>query len=134
MAPAELGYGLTVTSEDAFATAVERVKDQLRAESFTVLCEVDVKERLDEALRTEREPYMIIGACNSTLAQAALMSDMNLGVFLPCSVVVYESDGVTHITTVDTVELFRDSGDGNLALVAAEMRARLARAIDAAAA
>ena len=77
------GYTLSETTDLPFVEAVERVRDELRAEGFGVLCEIDVQATLREKLGIEREPYTILGACNPPLAHEALEAEPDLGVLLP---------------------------------------------------
>ena len=95
------GYTLTATTGLPFAEAVERVRDELKAEGFGVLCEIDVQATLHEKLGVEQEPYVILGACNPPLAHRALGAEPDLGTLLPCNVVVYERNGETHISAID---------------------------------
>ncbi len=124
------GYTLTTTTTDSFAGAVERVRDELREEGFGVLCEIDVQATLKEKLGVDREPYLILGACNPPLAHRALETEPELGVLLPCNVVVYERDGETHVSAVDAERMLSIVGDDRLAPVADEVRRRLAVVVE----
>jgi uncharacterized protein (DUF302 family) len=128
------GYTLSETTEHTFDEAVERVRAELKAEGFGVLCEIDVRATLREKLGVEREPYLILGACNAPLAHRALEAEPELGVLLPCNVVVYERDGETHIAAVDAERMLSIVGNEDLAPVAAEVRERLAAVVARAAA
>ena len=127
------GYTLSATTERSFAEAVERVRDELKAEGFGVLCEIDVQATLQEKLGVEGEPYLILGACNPPLAHRALTAEPDLGTLLPCNVVVYERDGATHISAVDAERMLSLVGNDALAPVAAEVRSRLAAVVERAA-
>lgn len=124
------GYTLSTTTERPFADAVERVRDELKAEGFGVLCEIDVQATLKEKLGVEGEPYLILGACNPPLAHRALTAEPDLGTLLPCNVVVYERDGATHISAVDAERMLSLVGNDALTPVAAEVRARLGAVIE----
>jgi uncharacterized protein (DUF302 family) len=128
------GYTLTVVTEAPFDRAVERVRDELAGEGFGVLCEIDVQATLREKLGVEREPYVILGACNPPLAHRALDAEPDLGTLLPCNVAVYRADGETHISAIDAEKMLSVVENDELAPVAAEVRGRLARVVERAAA
>ena len=118
-------YTLSETTRLSFDEAVERVRAELATEGFGVLCEIDVQAALREKLGVERDPYLILGACNPPLAHRALESEPELGVLLPCNVVVYVRDGQTHISAVAADEMLSIVGNEELEPVAAEVRERL---------
>ena len=126
-------YTLTTTTMLPFADAVERVRAELQSEGFGVLCEIDVQATLHEKLGVEGEPYLILGACNPPLAHQALQAEPDLGVLLPCNVVVYTRDGQTHICAVDAERMLSIVGNDELAPVAADVRGKLARVVERAA-
>ena len=127
-------YTLSETTTSSFEEAVERVRTELKAEGFGVLCEIDVRTTLREKLGIEREPYVILGACNPPLAHRALEAEPDLGTLLPCNVVVYRLDGETHVAAVDPERMLSIVENDDLAPVAAEVRARLAAVVARAAA
>ena len=127
-------YALTATTDMPFAEAVARVRDELQAEGFGVLCEIDVQATLRAKLGVEREPYLILGACNPPLAHQALEAEPDVGVLLPCNVVVGERDGVTTISAVDADRMLSIVGNDELAPIAADVRARLVRVVERASA
>ncbi len=127
------GYTLSTSTELGFADAVARVREELAAEGFGVLCEIDVQATLRKKLGVEREPYLILGACNPPLAHRALEAEPELGVLLPCNVVVYEQQGQTHIAAVDAEQMLSIVGNDELAGTAAEVRSRLATVVERAA-
>lgn len=128
--PATTSYTLTTTTEAPIPEAVERVRAELQAEGFGVLCEIDVQATLRERLGVEREPYIILGACNPPLAHDALEAEPELGVLLPCNVVIYERDRRTHISAVDVERMLSIVGNDELQPVAATVRAKLASVIE----
>lgn len=119
------GYTLSTTTNLGFAEAAARVRDELAAEGFGVLCEIDVQATLKEKLGVDGEPYLILGACNPPLAHRALEAEPDLGVLLPCNVVVYERAGQTRIAAVDPERMLSIVGNDALSPVAAEVRSRL---------
>jgi uncharacterized protein (DUF302 family) len=123
-------YTLSTTTDLKFADAVARVRDELAAEGFGVLCEIDVKATLKQKLGVEREPYLILGACNPPLAHRALEAEPELGALLPCNVIVYEQEGHTHIAAIDAEQMLALVGNDELAETATEVRQRLARVVE----
>ena len=119
------GYTLTSTTPSPFAETVERVRAELSREGFGVLCEIDVQATLKEKLGVDGEPYLILGACNPPLAHRALEAEPDLGVLLPCNVVVYRRDGDTHISAVDAERMLSIVGNDELAPIAADVSRRL---------
>ncbi len=100
-------YTLTRPTPLPFAEAVERVRAELKEEGFGVLCEIDVQAAMREKLGVEGEPYLILGACNPPLAHQALQAEPELGVLLPCNVIVYERQGETRISAIDPERMRR---------------------------
>jgi uncharacterized protein (DUF302 family) len=129
--PTATGYTLTAGTSASFDDTVERVRTELKHEGFGVLCEIDVQATLREKLGVETEPYLILGACNPPYAHRALQLEEDLGALLPCNVVVYEHDRETHVSAVDPVAMLGIVGNPSLDPVAAEIRARLERAVEA---
>ena len=126
-------YTLSTTSELDHTDAVRRVRDELKAEGFGVLCEIDVRATLKEKLGLNGEPYVILGACNPPLAHQALTAEPELGTLLPCNVVIYRHEGTTHIAAVDAERMLSIVGNDDLAPIAAQVRDKLARVIERAA-
>ena len=123
-------YTLSDTTTLPFDEAVERVRQELKAEGFGVLCEIDVQATLKEKLGIDREPYTILGACNPPLAHQALEAEPELGALLPCNVIVYRRDGETHISAVDAERMLSIVGNDQLAPVAAEVKERLGAVVE----
>jgi uncharacterized protein (DUF302 family) len=128
--PTGTGYTLTATTTASFISAVERVRAELKEEGFGVLCEIDVQATLGEKLGAETEPYVILGACNPSLAHQALTAEAELGALLPCNVVVYERDGATHIAAVDADRMLSIVGNDELQPIAAQVREKLAAVVE----
>ena len=127
-------YTLSTMTMLPFDETVVRVRDELIAEGFGVLCEIDVQATLREKLGAEMEPYLILGACNPPLAHQALETEPELGVLLPCNVVVYERGGTTHVSAIDAERMLSIVGNDALAPIAADVRRRLAAVVERAAA
>jgi len=126
-------YTLTTSTDLAFADAVANVREELAAQGFGVLCEIDVQATLKAKLGVKREPYLILGACNPPLAHAALEAEPELGVLLPCNVVVYQEQGRTHVAAVDAEQMLSIVDNNELTPTAAEVRQRLAAVVQRAA-
>jgi uncharacterized protein (DUF302 family) len=124
------GYTLSETTTHGFDDALARVRAELTAEGFGVLCDIDVQATLREKLGVETDRYVILGACNPPLAHRALAEDADLGVLLPCNVVVYERAGETHVSAVDPERMLSIVENDQLAPVAAEVRRRLRAVVE----
>jgi uncharacterized protein (DUF302 family) len=123
-------YTITATTDLPFTEAVERVRAELLAEGFGVLCEIDVRQTLKDKLDVDREPYLILGACNPPLAHRALEAEPGLGVLLPCNVVVYQREGETTISAVDAERMLSLVGNDAVEPIAADVRRRLAAVVE----
>ena len=117
----------------SFDEAVSRVREELAAEGFGVLCEIDMQATLQQKLGVERDPYLILGACNPPLAHAALEAEPELGTLLPCNVVVYQQYGQTRIAAVDAEQMLSIVGNDKLGHTANVVRRRLSAVVDRAA-
>ena len=123
------GYSECVVAPGAFEDVLERTRAALAEEGFGVLSEIDVRATLKARLGVEREPYTILGACNPPLAHRALEAELQLGALLPCNVVVFVDDGVTHVSAVAAEAMLGLVGNPGLAPVAREAGARLDRVL-----
>lgn len=112
-----------------FADVLGRLPDLLKAEGFGILTQIDVKETLKQKLGVDFRPYRILGACNPALAHQALQRVADIGVLLPCNVVVYEQEGGTAVTMVDPLQTIA-AARPELADLAGEVRARLVRVLE----
>lgn len=119
-----------------FDQAIARAREALSSEGFGILSEIDVRATLQKKLQVEFRPYTILGACNPSLAHKALTAECDIGVLLPCNVVVYQADdpGESVIAAVDPEVSLGRVGNSELAPLAREVKRRLARVIDAVAA
>ena len=123
-------YALTGETMLPLPEAVARVREELKVEGFGVLTEIDVQATLKEKLDIDVEPYVILGACNPPLAHQALEAEPELGVLLPCNVVVYERGGATHIAAIDAERMLSIVGNDELAPIAADVKRRLAAVVE----
>jgi uncharacterized protein (DUF302 family) len=120
--------GLTITLKTDFATATARVTEALKTQGFGVLTEIDVKETLKKKLGVDFTPYKILGACNPPLAHRALTIAPEVGLLLPCNVVVRQvADGQMEVSLIDPLSRLAVIGQPELQIVAQEARAKLER-------
>jgi uncharacterized protein (DUF302 family) len=126
-------YALSTATELGFSDAVARAREELAHAGFGVLCEIDVQATLKQKLGVEREPYMILGACNPPLAHRALEAEPELGVLLPCNVVIYQHQGQTHVAAVNAEQMLAIVDNDELAEIATEVQRRLSAVVDRAA-
>ncbi len=127
------GYGVSRSLTVPYEEAVERARAALANEGFGVLCEIDVREKLQEKLGVDFRRYVILGACNPALAHRALENELELGLLLPCNVIVYESeDGKGSVVAAVDANAMLGAVGGNPALVevAAEVSRLLGRVLD----
>lgn len=123
-------YGYVVATDLPYESAVERVKALLKDEGFGVLCEIDVAKTMQEKLGKAFRPYRILGACNPQLAHEALSADAQLGLLLPCNIVLQEEEGRTIVSAIDTRALMSVAKNPSLLSIADEVNTRLNRVLD----
>jgi uncharacterized protein (DUF302 family) len=122
--------GMKKQTRATFEEVLARLPDLLKAEGFGVLTQIDVKETLKQKIGVDFKKYRILGACNPQLAHQALSHHTDVGVFLPCNVVVYEGDdGRAVVVAVDPLQTMA-SQLPDLATLAGEVRSRLARVLE----
>ena len=130
--PQHSKYGFSRTLDVPYEEAVKKTTAALKEEGFGVLCEIDIKEKLKEKLGVDFRRYIILGACNPPLAYKTLREEINIGLLLPCNVVVYEADevGKSIVAAVDAKAMLSVVGS-NLILdsVAAEVNEKLQRVL-----
>lgn len=128
-----LSYGFRKTVQGTVDEAETRVRAALKDEGFGVLTEIDIRAAFRERLGVDFRPYRILGACNPPLAHRALTEEVDIGLLLPCNVVVYEGDeaGTAVVAALDPVLQLGVAGRDDLGPLADEVKARLERVIDA---
>lgn len=122
-------YGLGGKVALTYAEAVDKTKEALKAEGFGVLCEIDVQATLKAKLGVDRSPYVILGACNPSLAHQALEAEPDLGLLLPCNVVVYEDKGQVFVKAIEPGKMLSVVGNPELDPVARQVREKLERVL-----
>ncbi|MEH0826480.1 MULTISPECIES: DUF302 domain-containing protein [unclassified Micromonospora] len=127
-----MSYAMTIRVSAGFIPTVERVRAALKDQGFGVLTEIDMRATLHEKLGVELEEYVILGACNPPLAHRAVQADRNIGLLLPCNVVV-RADGpdATLVQALDPQVMVQLSDTADLRAVADEATRRLRAALDA---
>jgi uncharacterized protein (DUF302 family) len=123
-------YGFGVKINLPYAQAIESVKAALKEQGFGVLTEIDVKRTMKEKRQIDFRPYVILGACNPVLAERALEAELDLGLLLPCNVVVYEDDGGSVVEVMDPEPVLGMIGNPKLDPIAREVKQRLEKALD----
>ncbi|WP_051684117.1 DUF302 domain-containing protein [Blastococcus sp. URHD0036] len=125
------GYAIATTLDVPFADAVARTREALADQGFGVLTEIDVAATMRAKLDIEVPAQVVLGACNPALAHRGLTAEPDLGLLLPCNVVVRADDDGVRVSAVDPGVLVSVSGNAELAAIADEARTRLRAVIDA---
>lgn len=125
----KMTYGNAVNTALSYADAVERVRELLKENGFGVLCEIDVAKTMREKIDMPFRPYLILGACNPQLAYRALTEEAQLGLLLPCNVVVQDVDGQIVVSAVDAQAMLGVVGNAALTPVADDANERLMRVL-----
>ncbi len=115
----------------SFDEAIEKVKTELTKEGFGVLTEIDVKATMKKKLNVDYENYIILGACNPEFADKALQADKQIGLLLPCNVIVYEDDGKTFVSAILPSVAMSMVDTQNICDIAQEVEDKLKRVVDA---
>jgi uncharacterized protein (DUF302 family) len=126
-------YGFGAKLDMPYDEAVERTKEALSAEGFGVLTEIDVRATLKQKLDLDFRPYVILGACNPPLAHRALVAEREIGLLLPCNVIVYATDEANRsvVSILDPEAALSLAGNASVEPLAAEVKARLERVLAA---
>jgi len=123
-------YSMTKEVKLSYADAVEKARNELQKEGFGVITEIDVKATLKKKLDVDFEDYIILGACNPGFAYKALQMEDNLGLLLPCNLIVYRKNGKTFVSAIKpTIQLQKVSNE-NVKPVAIEVEKKLAKVIE----
>lgn len=125
-------YGISTTIPLDYEHAVARTREALAAEGFGVLTEIDVAATMKKKLNVDFRPYVILGACNPPLAHQALSAERDIGLLLPCNVIVYADDkpGQSVVAALNPEEALQLAGNDAVRPLAAEVKARLTRVLE----
>jgi len=130
MEKTQTDHGTRVVTKLPYEKAVEKVTDALASEGFGVLTEIDVQATLKEKLDVEFRRYVILGACNPALANQALNAEIEVGLLLPCNVIVYENNGGSVVVFIDPISMLSVIDNQKLEPIASEAKARFSRVIE----
>jgi uncharacterized protein (DUF302 family) len=124
-------YGFTKEMDIPYGTVIEQVREELKNEGFGILTEIDVKEKMNEKLGLDMNKYIILGACNPANAYKAILAEENIGLMLPCNVIVYEKAGKTVLSVIRPTVAMQVVDNVELQKVAEAVEAQLKKAFDA---
>jgi uncharacterized protein (DUF302 family) len=124
-------YGFSKTVDLTYEQAIEKVTAELKKEGFGVLTFIDVKETLKQKINVDFKKYAILGACNPPIAHRALLEEEDLGLLLPCNVIVYEKDGKTRVSIFDPMVMTWIMENDNMKPIATEVQEKLQRVLKA---
>lgn len=124
-------YGFSKLTDYSFEQAVEKVTEELKKEGFGVLTSIDVKETLKKKIDVDFKKYTILGACNPALAHQALQTEEELGLLLPCNVIVYEKGSKTMVAIFDPMIMAYIIDNTDLVVVAEEVKRKLIKVFEA---
>lgn len=124
-------YGFTKELDIPYETVVELAREALKKEGFGVLTEIDVKEKMKEKLNIDMGKYIILGACNPPNAYKAILAEENIGLMLPCNVIVYEKGNKTVLSVIRPTAAMQMIDSMELKEIAAAVEGPLKKAFDA---
>ena len=124
-------YGISKQVAAGYDETVANVTEELKKEGFGVLTTIDVRDTLKKKLDVDFPRYVILGACNPPFAHRALQAEEQIGLLLPCNVIVYEKDGKTTVSAFDPMAMTKLVDNPAVGALAAEVKARLERVIAA---
>ena len=123
-------YGFSKTVDLSFEDTINKVTEELKKEGFGILTTIDVKETLKNKIDVDFKKYTILGACNPTLAHKALQAEEEIGLLLPCNVIVYEKDSKSAVSVFDPSLMTKVVENENLNPIAEKVKEKLQRVFD----
>jgi len=124
-------YGFTKILDDTFENVQNRVTEELKKEGFGVLTKIDLNEKFKEKLGIDYGKYVILGACNPPFAHKVLEVEENLGLMLPCNVIVYEKEGKTALSIIKPTAAMQMVANDKLQDIAVQVEEKLRRVFNA---
>jgi uncharacterized protein (DUF302 family) len=124
-------YGFTKELNIPYETVIELAKEALKKEGFGVLTEIDVKAKMKEKLGLDMKKYIILGACNPPSAYKAILAEENIGLMLPCNVIVYEKDSKTVLSIIRPMVAMQTVDNSELKKIAEAVEGQLKKVFDA---
>ena len=124
-------YGITKETGYSFEDAVQKTKESLTSQGFGVLTEIDVKQKMKEKIDKDMDQYLILGACHPRSAYEAIKAEQEIGLLLPCNVIVYEKNGVVSVSSIKPSVGMAMVENGALKTIALEIEQKLLKVIDA---
>ena len=125
-----ISYGFTKKVSASYERILEILPEHLKKEGFGILTQIDVKETLKKKLDVDFNKYVILGACNPPLAYQALQNEDNIGLLLPCNVIVFEKDGDTYVSFIKPTSSIGKIDNPALKEIAIDVEARLKKIFD----
>jgi len=123
-------YGFSKITNYNFEQAIEKVTEELKLEGFGILTTIDVKETLKKKINVDFKKYTILGACNPPLAHKALQAEEELGLLLPCNVIIYEKDGNSIVSIFDPMVMAQIIENPGMQSVAEQVKEKLLRVLE----
>ncbi len=125
-----MNYGYKRQVAGTYDEVVQRTKAELKKEGFGIMSEIDVKKTVKEKLGADFDNYVILGACNPPFAHKALMAEKDIGLMMPCNVIVYEDKGKVFVASVKPTLAMTMTGNQSLASIAVEVENKLNKVVD----
>jgi uncharacterized protein (DUF302 family) len=127
----KMNYGFSKTLNVTYEKAIEKVTEELKKEGFGILTSIDVKDTLKKKIDVDFKKYAILGACNPVLAHKALQTEEEIGLLLPCNIVVYEKEDETAVSIFNPMTMTKIVDNDSLNSVAEEVNTKLKRVLEA---
>lgn len=124
-----MDYGFSKSFDLPFEQTIDKVTDELKKEGFGVLTSIDVKETLKKKINVDFKKYTILGACNPPIAHRALLEEEELGLLLPCNIIVYEKGDKTVVSVFDPMIMTKVIDNEKIVPVAGQVKEKLERVL-----